>query len=262
MEKVSILKQHSLSYSDVYDDEVDDIATLVRNIPQEAATKFICYLLHLLNVRKKEDAKFHSGNLFQWMMQLTGEDQKRLLWFISKNQSLVTSEKFVLLSRRPCLDLIQHLLVYGDLNDNKDLEENDYSSLFRVLLLLNSKENAIQEKLFNWDTAGGFDTFANNILIVQMRNLENERFKYYYVSFLKAHYFFSFCEGSEKYSGYLKIFLKNIGLSNYQTYLWKLFSTYSDLITNSEPTPMMHLGNEASELQFYERMAINKHISV
>ncbi len=260
MEQVTLLKQHSLSYSDIYDKKSDEPAILIKNIPRKAATEHISYLLHLFNVRKKNDLQFQSRHLFQWMMRLEGQDQTHLLSFIYKNKNLVNDQNFVFISRRPCLDLLQSLLVFADSKNDRELNKNDFSILFRVLLLLNSKENVVQEKLFNWNDSDGFDVFADSIMTVQMRNLENERFKNYYLQFIKVYYFFIFCENDEKYASYLITFLKNLGLTNYKAYLWKLFKTYFDLLNSPQPTPKIIFEGDEVELQFYERMAINNQI--
>lgn len=260
MEKVAIQKQILLSYKDIYEEDKFDLFALLKNIPRTPGVEFISYLLHLYNVRKKDNSRFQSNHLIQWMMQMKGKDQQNILNFIIKNEKLINDPYFKLLDRRPCLDLIQHILVYSNAEDSTVLNADNYTSLFKCLLHFNEIEVRVQEKIFNWDGIGSINQFADYILTVDVRNIEHERFKNYILQFLKVYYFFVFCESHEKYSLHLNFFLESLGLASYKSYLWKLLSPYLKLMVSEEPTPKMYVDNEPKSLNFYKRLTINEKI--
>jgi hypothetical protein len=198
----------------------------------------------------------------QWMMNMGGSTQKGLLEFVTNNSSVVFDPGFKLLDRRPCLDLIQHLLVYADADSHRKLSKDDFGTLFRLLLTFNSNSIVDQETIFNWDDTGSFQQFADEILKLQLRNIENEKFKDYVLQFLKVYYFFKFCENNDEYDGYLKLFLESLSLPSYKSYLWMLLSPYLNLQISEEPTPIMHFEGDEQFLSFYSRMAINGNVTI
>lgn len=260
MRNVQIEKFFLLSFNDLYDDDDFDPSAALKDLPQTQSLEFISYLLHLYNIRKRADSRFQSHHLLQWMMQMENDDKTKVGNFIHQKSSLIFDPSFKLIDRRPCLDLIQHILVFTSPFDNP-LNKSHYSILFRCLLYFNSLENKAQEKLFNWDEKGNIEQFADHILIVQTRNIEHERFKEYVLQFLKVYYFFSFCESHSKYSAYLNLFLSSIGLSSYKQYLWKLLGPYLNLMVSDQPTPKMHIDDSDEMLHFYDRFIINGKIS-
>ncbi|WP_462267670.1 hypothetical protein [Mucilaginibacter sp.] len=256
MEKGKLERQVLLGYHSVYNEPLDLKSTLPK-LPKNEAVKFIAYLLHLFNVRKRSDEMFQSNHLMQWMMKMGGSTQQGLLEFVTNNSSVVFDPGFKVLDRRPCLDLIQHLLVYADADCRRELGKDDFGTLFRLLLTFNFTSIADQEPIFNWDDTGSFQQFADEILKVQLRNIENEKFKDYVLQFLKVYYFFKFCETNDDYGGYLNLFLESLSLPSYKSYLWKLISPYLNLQVSDEPTPIMHFEGDEQFLSFYSRMAIN-----
>jgi hypothetical protein len=205
---------------------------------------------------------FQSNHLMQWMMKMGGSTQQGLLEFVTNNSSVVFDPGFKVLDRRPCLDLIQHLLVYADSDCRRELSKDDFGTLFSLLLTFNSTSIEDQEKIFNWDDTGSFQQFANEILKVQLRNIENEKFKDYVLQFLKVYYFFKFCETNDEYGGYLNLFLENLSLPSYKSYLWMLLSPYLRLQVSVEPTPIVHFEGDEQFLSFYSRMAINGNATI
>ena len=260
MENVQTEKVFLLGFVDIYEHSDIDPAKLLKALPQTAALEFISYLLHLYNVRKRSDFKFQSHHLMQWMMQLESPDKKKVADFVQRESKLIFDSSFKLIDRRPCLDLIQHILVYCTTND-RTLNQSDYTILFKCLLHFNSTENKTQEKLFNWTGDGSIEQFANHILTVQVRNIEHERFKDYVIQFLKVYYFFSFCESHKKYANYLNSFLSSLGLSSYSVYLWKLINPYLKLMVSETPSPKMYLDDNIEPLAFYDRLTINEKIA-
>ncbi|MNK18090.1 hypothetical protein D3C87_362880 [compost metagenome] len=261
MKKGRLERQILLTFGNVYQDTID-LHLSLKELPKNASLEFITYLLHLLNVRKRSDKMFQSNHLIQWMMMMEGDSQKRLLEFVIENGSIVFDPGFKLLDRRPCLDLIQHLLVHADPEKKGELQKHGYNNLFRLLLYFNARAIEYEKNIFKWDGTGTFQQFADEILKLQTRNLENERPKNYVIQFLKVYYFFKFCESDTEYSFYLKQFLEELSINSYKSYLWMLLSPYLKLQVNDEPTPKIHIDGDDQFLFFYKRLAINGNIEV
>ncbi|HTN35560.1 MAG TPA: hypothetical protein VL053_00710, partial [Arachidicoccus sp.] len=244
MKKVLMQRRFLLGYSDVYNDNGSAPVHILTNIPQLAAIELISHLLHLYNVRQKDDLRFQSNRLFEWMMKTTEESKRQLLLFIQRQQNLINGQSFVLIDRRPCLDLIQYILVYANPHENSSLDANHYTILLKCLLYFNEVENKIQKKLFNWEEGQGLSKFIDYILVTQFRNIGFERFKEFQIEFLKAFYFFEFCQYNEKYSAHLTVFLNSLGLSSYKSYLWKIFDLLHKLLEAEQPTPIMYVNDK------------------
>ncbi len=256
MENVEIKKIFLLSYNNLYKDCDIDPGTALKDIPQIPALEFITYLLHLYNVRKRDDTGFQSRHLMQWMMQMQSADKNKMANFIQQESTFIFDPSFKIIDRRPCLDLLQHILVYSSLIEHP-LNEVHYTILFRCLLHFNSLENRAQEQLFNWNVKGTIEQFANHVLTVQVRNIEHERPKDYVLQFLKVYHFFVFCESHEKYSAHLNVFLTSLGLISYRSYLLKLISPYLHLMLSQEPTPKMHIDSGEEIMDLYVGLKIN-----
>ncbi|MET4139685.1 hypothetical protein [Pedobacter sp. UYP1] len=256
MEHVKIDRQFTLVYDNIFDVEID-IPTTLKDLPQLSSVEFISMLLHLFNIRKKSDTEFQNIHLYRWMMRMEGHEKSLVLAFVMQHAELINSPSFILLSRRPCLDLIQHLLVYAKPKSDQELSKKDYADLFKVLLLFNKKEANLQKDVFHWNGDGDFEEFADRVLSVQIRNIENERPKNYALQFLKAYYFFGFCETDAQYSTYLQTFLVTLELTSYKSYLWHILSPYLDLITSEVSIPKMYVAPSIA-LNFFMRLTINE----
>lgn len=255
MENVTITRTLMIPFQSIYDDAEFDASEILKKIPQKAAIEYIVYLLHLFNTRLRSDKDFQSKHLCIWMMKLEKKTKQRLANFIQSQKEIIYSESFIFIDRRPSLDLIQQILIHGDVSNNSDLNIESYETLFKCYLYLTKKEILFQEKIFNYNFDITIDEFANDILVMQVKNIENQRFKDFRLQFLKVYYFFLFCESDETYSTYLASFLKSLGLNSSDEYLLKLFSPYLDTMLNKESTPKIHLGNE--NLDFYDGLCIN-----
>jgi hypothetical protein len=260
MENVKLEKIYLVGVHDLYPGLEENPSALLKDIPQTTAIEFIAYLLHLYNVRTRDDHRFQSGHLIQWMMQMENADRIKISDFIQLNEKQVFTSSFKVLDRRPMLNLIQHILVYCR-PGNDVLTQSDYSCLFKCLIYFNSLENEVQEKLFNWDGNGSTDQFANYIMTAQIRNIEHESSKDYVIQFLKVYYFFEFLTSHKKYSRHLDIFISTLGLTNYNEYLFKIVHPFLNLLTSGTPSPKMHIDDAGEKMLFYSRLTINGKIT-
>ncbi len=140
MKNVQIEKEFLLGYNNIYQSGDIEISVVLKFLPQIAAAEFISYILHLFNVRKRNDSRFQSHHLMRWMMKLDSSDKNKVADFIQQEQKLIFGPSFKLIDRRPCLDLIQHILIHCCPID-RSLNQSDYTALFKCLLHFNSLEN-------------------------------------------------------------------------------------------------------------------------
>ena len=179
MKNVQIEKHYLISCGDIYTCDDIEPSIILKDIPKGQSVEFISYLLHLFNIRKKDDHLFQLNHLRGWANQMENDDKEKVENFILQKPELVHSKYFKLIDRRPCLNLIQHLIVYSQNNDGSPLNKAQYTVLFKCLLHFNTTENKVQKDLFNWNDNGDIEEFANHILTVQVRNIDHVRYKNY-----------------------------------------------------------------------------------
>ena len=256
MEKVRIERNYLVSHKNIYNEESVAISTLLGSIPQTTALELISYTLHKFNIRKKDDYKFHSNQLLQWVRRIDEDDKDLVFEFIQTHNDLIISAYFKFISRRSCLNLLQSILIHSSPGDSM-LKSEDHTKLFKCLLYFNTLENTAQSDLFNWNGSGNIQEFANQIIPIHFRNIEHVRHKDYKLQFLKVYYFFVFCELHEVYSNYLTAFLESLGIKSYKSYLWKILSPYLDLMLSEEPLSKMVIAGNKDFLSFYDNLTIN-----
>ncbi len=257
MKNVQIEKHYLISCGDIYSCDDIEPSIILKDIPKGQSVEFISYLLHLFNIRKKDDHLFQLNHLRRWANQMDNDDKEKVETFILRESELVHSKSFKLIDRRPSLNLIQHLIVYSQNSDGNALNKAQYTVLFKCLLHFNTTENEVQKELFNWNDNGDIEEFANHILTVQVRNIDHVRYKNYAIQFLKVVYFFQFCQVHEKYSAHLSFFIASLGLGSYSEYLWKLIDLYLKVITSELDTPKFQIHDLVENEHFFDRLSIN-----
>jgi len=258
MEQVVLKRQYMLSYEAIYiEEDCVDPLSLLKDIPLTAALEQIAYLLLRLTNIHKDDKKFHSSNLLAWMMKMSGEDQFKLLQFVTTNP-IFNHPDFILTDRRACLRLLQIILNTNNQTD-KELSKSDWGILFKSMLICNTVEIEKQKEVFDWDNTGSIEDFVSKILPVKMRNLEIDRRKDYKVQLLKVFYFFEFCQSDNQYKLYAESFLKFYDLTSYDQYIWNVLYPFLLMMTNNEITCKIQIDeNNTSTINFFNHFIINE----
>jgi len=257
MKEVELKKELMLGHDTLWSSEEPvDIKQLLIDIPMLPAIEQIAYLLHRLISRKKEPFDFHAQELTMWMMQLTGDTQRRTLEFVT-GQDVFNMQGFTLTNRRVCLSLMQELLkcssVAGD-----TLTKEQQGKLFKALLYFNSKYLKTQEKLFNWDGSGDENFFLNIVLPTKINNLGISKLRDYQVQLMKAFYFFEFCSTDAEYQPYLDVFLQFYKLTSYKEYLNNILHLNLKIMTGEEQTCKFVVNPEIKGIiDFLDQFAIN-----
>ncbi|MBC9909840.1 hypothetical protein [Chitinophaga varians] len=260
MDKVKFERQYLLVYKDVFDDAVD-VVELVRHLPLEAAVQFIAHVLHLFNVRKRDDTEFQSRSLFSWILKMKNAAQWQVLQFVMENNELILAPSFKFIDRRPCLNLIQYLLVHADAQSVRNLDSEDYSVMLKLLLWFNAEELHHQVDAFEWDGTGTTEKYADLIMFAHIRDIENRNFKNYAIQVIKIHYFFEFCSTHSDYGTLLDKFLTALNLPSYEHYLWHLISPILKMMTTVPPSPSMEL-RDKPVFDFFRRLSINGYAAI
>ena len=258
MKNVKIELQYLISYDTLYpDQESIDVVKSLSEVPRAAAIEHVSQMLHLFNVRHKLDTKFHIDQLILWVMKTSQHDKNLFGRFVESRPEVINQHNFLFVDRLACIELIQTILVHTVPID-LELNDRDYSNLFKCLLHFNSLTNLNESKLFNWKQSdGNIDEFICMILPMQFRELEISTARNYKLQLLKVYYFFSFAEKDVKYSQLLSTFLKALNITKYPSYIWRIFSVYFSLMNAKEATCKMIISGDDNYLNFFKRMSIS-----
>ncbi|KIO76797.1 hypothetical protein TH53_12810 [Pedobacter lusitanus] len=259
MKNVEISRQYLLAFGTLYGEEQFNLVKSLKVLPRKPALELISVILHAHNRRKRSDIRFQSTQLFSWMMQMDKTEQSLIVDFAQRENKLTGDSSFQLLDRKACLNLLQHILVYCE-GTNEELKAKDHSMLFKCLLYFNTKVNADQESIFNWDRSGSVEQFADYILPIHFKNIDLSTHRDYKVQFLKVYYFFKFCEQDAKYSTYLTNFLNALKIKTYGNYLWRVLDQMFLLTLNEEVTTKVQIAGDEQYMSFYNNLSINSNI--
>lgn len=218
----------SIAYHDIYSDfESVDITTLLKDIPTKSALALICHYTGQIHTQEKDD-KFQMDSINDWSKRLnisTREKINEVILELSKNRK----SSFNFINNVSSLYLIQSLLVnHNNLPEVKDLTIQQEENLFKAYLYYSSIWTKEQEAgILNIDIAQ--KNYENVSLIASLPYHELFEFKDFRIQFLKAIYFFKFCESNELFKGYLEAFLEAREIKSWNSYLANLLSVYITL---------------------------------
>jgi hypothetical protein len=259
MKNVKISQLTLLSYEVLYGDSKFDVVSSLKLLPKNSSLELVSFLLHKHNLRKRDNPRFQSDQLFAWMMQMFKDEQQLIIKFAQTHNRVISSFYFLLIDRSSCLNLQQNIIVHCNENDDS-LKPTDHSILFKCLLYFNSEVNDNQKSIFNWDNTGNAQEFENNILPLHFKNIDLNTFRDYRVQALKVYHFFKFCETDPKYSLHLANFLKALEIENYRSYFWRIFNQMHLLVSNEEETTKVHIDGDKNYLSFFNSLSINNEI--
>ena len=217
----------NIAYDDIYDDyNTVDVVELVKSIPTRMALSLICHYTAQVHT-KEDDLAFQVKSVRDWSGRLPNPVRRQIEKIIdSFNQK--PGSKFNFVNNMSSLLLIECLLENkNDLPIMQNLSTEHEENLFKAYLYFSSKWTKEQ-------AAGALkyssSSKANTLLVMMLPYTEILDFKDFRLQFLKAVYFFKFCESNQYFNEYLKIFLKSRGVNTWNEYLFNLVSVYIFLL--------------------------------
>ena len=221
----------NICYEDVYDD-LDEVnpGNLVAIIPTKMALTLVSHYtgqIHTMEKNSKIQLKF----IADWVGRFDQKTLVKINAFIKRvNEEYAGSFNFI--NNVSSLYLIECLLEnHNDLPSTENLTVEQEENLFKAYLFFSSKWTKLQ-------TDGSFKykevSIAYMTLVMMLPFSELFEFKDFRIQFLKAIYFFKFCEGNEVFTQYLAAFLAAKEVKSWNEYLFNLASTYVTLLQHGD----------------------------
>lgn len=213
----------SIGYKDIFDDyESVEISELLDGIPTSNAIQIAGYFMAQLHTVER-DASLQLEFLNMWAGRLPNKIQATVSEFVNR-VSNSQNASFSFLDNVSSLTLIEHILVHhNDLAMLEDLTPEQELNLFKAYLYCSQKW--IDEQLPAFDKSTQKE-IHEILLPAQLPYQEILELKDFRIQFIKAIYFFRFCEQDEVFIDYLNIFLAEYNLSSWHDYLMNLLQLY------------------------------------
>lgn len=247
MKNVVFQKQYFLTYSSVYSDfdSFDIIRTLIQ-VPTFTAIERICYILSQIRFPWKTDEKVHTLTLFQWVLQITKEDNNKVSKIISK-KSLHNNSNFRFINNASCLMLIEYLLENNNQKE-QELSREQESFLFKSYLWCTEIAIKKEKEVFECNVNKNVDELVRKILPAKLNFSEIDLFKDYRIQVFKIIYFFKFCETDSDYKYHLNLFLKEYNIDSWDKYLLHLLTFYLTQSENEKHTPKFYIDKKNTQM--------------
>lgn len=216
----------SIGYCDIFDDyEEVEINELLKDIPTKNALEIISYFLvqlHTFERDKTQQIEF----LKMWLSRLPVSVHKRIRSFIKENSENPNAD-CNFLNNISGLILIENLIINNnDLALKSDLTPEQELKLFKAYLYCSQIWIDKQLKGFETPAIKSEEDIIKILLPTQLPYQEILEFKDFRMQFIKAIYFFKFCETDSEFKIYLDIFLNEYKLDSWHKYLLNLLSLY------------------------------------
>lgn len=214
----------AIGYDAIFEDfkEVNPVK-LISDIPSINSLEKLGYFIAQVHTNERS-LSTQIEFLKMWSSNLPNEIMSKINDFISR----VTSDgksAFNFINNIAALILIEIILEnYNDLEKVDNLTPEQELNLFKAYLWCNQYWTDKQGSIF--PEVKTTDDLISMIFPTQLPYMEILEFKDFRIQFLKAIYFFKFCETNEVFSSYINAFIKDYNLDSWQTYLINILSLY------------------------------------
>lgn len=255
--KISI----SISYCDVFDDfKIVDINYLLKDIPTRNSLKIIGYFLAQLHtIERDQTAQIEFFRM--WLDKLPTTVRQRVNNFIQKI-SVNSNADCNFINNVSGLILIEKLIENAnELDLLINLTQEQELNLFKAYLYCSQIWIDKQLPCFNYPNLETEENLIKIVLPSQLSFQEILEFKDFRLQFIKAIYFFKFCEKDPQFQTYLNVFLKEYKLDSWQKYLMQLINLYIRKSDRLQIPSVITVPEEFPEvISFLEELSINPKI--
>lgn len=236
----------SISYDDVFDDfETVDIKKAISAIPTDNAIEILCYFQAQIHTNL-DNLSIQILLTKMWAMRFPDDIIKKIEAFINKHST--EKNKFVLINNASCLDLIQYIFESNNqLPVQSDLTPEQELLLFKAYLYFTKKW--IDKQILPKEKIKNEYDLLQIILPNQLPFVEIMDVKDFRLQFIKAIYFFRFCENDEIFSTLLKSFLENRNVENWQEYIFHILKSYARDLTPGKTPSILNIEGDYQEVK-------------
>lgn len=215
----------AIGYKDIFDDyENVKIDKLIEDIPTKNSleiTGFFMAQLHSFERERGLQIEF----LKMWLGRLPVEVHLVISNFIKRTKT--SNSHYSFLDNSSILILTEKIINNAnDLDLLPDLTPEQELNLFKAYLLCSQEWIDKQQPSFEKPKSNSEIDVIKILLPSQLPYQEVMELKDFRLQIIKAIYFFKFCETHDEFKVYLKIFLKEYDLENWQKYLYNLLTLY------------------------------------
>jgi hypothetical protein len=249
----------SIGYRDIFGDyDTVDIKELIKDIPTKNALEIISYFLAQLHTLERDPTK-QIEFLKLWLGRLPVSVHKRINDFITK---ILANPKADYNFLNNASGLILEEILIENSNDLElvgDLTPEQELNLFKGYLVCSQQWIDKQLPGFNIPKVESEVDLIKLILPTQLPFQEILEFKDFRLQFIKAIYFFKFCEKNEQFKIYLEIFLKEYNLESWQKYLMNLVTLYIRKFERMKTPSVINVADDFPDvINFLEDLSIDQ----
>lgn len=256
----------SFDYNNIFDDyEIFDLDNVLNKIPSKKSLEVIGHFLAQMHT--KERSIYVQYEMLQtWGNRLPNTVKSRVIAEINSimsqkpTNSMQTSD-FNFINNISSLKLIQHILKNYNSINQEELTPEQELLLFKSYLYCSKQWIDEQANSVKGVKPNSELDFAKFIIQFQMPYAELIEFKDFRLQFIKAVYFFKFCEHDPLFNSYLNIFLKEINLPNWHQYLINILSSYVRKFEPLRIPSIIAIGEEYTDMiNWLEELCIDTNI--
>ncbi|MCJ7446059.1 MAG: hypothetical protein MUO72_00010 [Bacteroidales bacterium] len=248
----------ALAFKDVFSEkEQQPIETLISDISTVNSLEILGYFnaqLHTIEQDTSKQIEF----LKIWMNRFPKEVIGKVIGFIKKFEGKQNAN-FVFINNVSSLMLIEQILKYH--NNTKPLvniSPEQELNLFKAYLICSQQWTDEQMKAYNGEEITNPESFVNLLLPIHLPFQEILEFKDFRLQFIKAVYFFKFCESNIFFTKYLEKFLKVYSLESWKIYLLNIISIYVRKFEPLKTPSVLKIGSEFPQIRnFLDNLSID-----
>jgi len=241
----------NLAYDDIYDDYATVNPTLlIGEIPTKMALALIChYTAQLHTVERNPQKQLEIVDVWSARFPATtvAKINTKIIEFTKKGLS-----NFNFFNNISSLYTIEFILENNNtLAILPGLTTQQEENLFKLYLYFSAKWTKEQEAFMITQREEGIPVF-DWTLPVMLPFSELVEFKDFRFQFIKAIYFFKFCETNSEFKEFLDTFLHESALSTWQEYLINVVSVYVEALDKESVKTVIHF--EPKDMQIFHAL--------
>lgn len=216
----------SIGYKDIFEDyDKVSIQNLIINIPSKNIIEVVGFFNAQVHTIERDSTK-QVEFLNMWVGRLPEEVLEKINFFIIRTNSS-PDKNFNFINNVSSLILIGYVLQnYNELEKVKNLTPEQELNLFKAYLFCTDEWLNKQSSTLRVEKITTKDELVNILLPLQLPYQEVLEFKEFTVQFIKAIYFFRFCDTNPHFKGYMNLFLTEYKIDSWQRYLTNILNLY------------------------------------
>jgi hypothetical protein len=249
----------SITYKDLFEDfsSVNE-KDLIADIPSKDAIQLMSFFLAQIHLAHPDEAL--QVELIEFCAQRFPAQLKSKIRDFTTRTVNDKKAEFTFISNLSGLIFIETILEnYNELDTVPDLTPEQELNFFKAYLLSTQKWIDRQAKITHniKPFESGLD-FVKAYLPSHIAFDEFHDIKDFRIQFMKAKYFFEFCESHSEFKEYLKIFLQEYNLDSWKTYLKNILSLYVRKFERLKTPSVLNIKSEHyDQINFLKQLSLD-----